>query len=99
MRRTPYAPQPPDRRFFVGKFTGYRMLAFGKEQVLDYTAEMEVRQIYHHPPLWAASDRARKWIGTYVSPTADDTMRMVEQAFTTCLQNGKRSRMRACAAK
>ena len=70
---------------YVGRFSGFRMLAFGKMQILDYEAEIEVYQVHHTPPLWMAKDLAGRFDGGYISHRAEDTMRLVAEAFTTCV--------------
>jgi hypothetical protein len=81
-----YGPQAlPDRMMYLGRFRGYRMKAFGREQILDYEAEILVYQARHNPPLWVARDRAGKMDPAFQSFRAEDTLRLVAEGFTTCV--------------
>lgn len=86
MARNFDGPPRPDKTLFVGKFRGYRMLAFGVEQILDYEAEIEVYQARSNPPLWVARDARGKMDPAFQSFRAEDTMRLVSEGFTTCLE-------------
>jgi hypothetical protein len=85
MARKTYAPAPRDRHVYIGRFEGYRMLAFGRVQILDYAAEIQVYQAQHYPPVWCAMDQHGKVNPAFNSHRAEDTMRLVEESFTTCL--------------
>jgi hypothetical protein len=73
---------PPDRTVYLARFAGYRMLAFGRMQTLDYGAEIQVFQRWPNPPLWMARDCARRYlVPGSESARAEDCMRMVEATF------------------
>jgi hypothetical protein len=82
MLKTPFRP---DRTLYVATFTGYRMHAFGRDQILDYTAEIHVYQTQTNPPVWVAEERQSR-IKPFESHRAEDTMRLVAEGFTTCLE-------------
>jgi hypothetical protein len=85
MGRTIYTPKTQERAVYVGRFRGYRMLAFGKMQILDYEAEIEVYQMHLRPALWCAKDLSGRFDGAFVSPRSEDTQRLVHEAFVTCI--------------
>ena len=75
MGRTIYTPKNEERAVYVGRFRGYRMLAFDKMQILDYEAEIEVYQLHQRPALWAAKDLAGRFRSSaFVSPRAEDIL-------------------------
>jgi hypothetical protein len=76
----------PDRTMYIGEFTGYRMVAFGREQILDYTAEIRVYQAQVSPPVWVAVDHMGKMDPAFTSFRAEDTMRLVQEGFTQCVR-------------
>jgi hypothetical protein len=74
---TPYK----DASEWFGSFSGYRVLAWGKHQVLNAQIEVAVRMEFANPAVWVA----RAYPGTHgaiaSSPTAEDCMRRVETLF------------------
>jgi hypothetical protein len=82
-----YGQSVPDRHVYRGRFRGYRMLAFGRAQILDYEAEITVKQATWNPQWWIAVDGRGKVDPAFSAPRAEDTMRLVAAGFTTCLQN------------
>jgi hypothetical protein len=84
---------------YVGRFRGYRTVAFGKVQILDYTAEIEVYQARQDPPAWMARETTPGSVGGYFSPRAEDTMRLVREAFVTCVEPWQRYEIEAFGKK
>jgi hypothetical protein len=74
---------------YVGTFRGLRMMAFGREQILDYQAVITVFQVQSNPAVWIARDERGKMDPAFHSFRAEDTMRLVEEGFTTCLEKWK----------
>jgi hypothetical protein len=82
----PYSAFAPDRTIYTARFSGYRMHAFGKDQILDYTADIEVYKAQLNPPLWVARERRGHLDPAFQSFTAEDTMRLVTEGFVTQLE-------------
>jgi hypothetical protein len=79
-----YSPYKYASEWF-GRFTGYRVNAWGKHQVLNAPIEIAIRMEYASPAVWVA----RAYPGAHgeiaSSPTAEDCMRRVEALFVTQL--------------
>jgi hypothetical protein len=75
-----------DKTLWIGKLTGYRVQAFGREQVLKTPIEIHIRQEWINPVVWAA----RAYPGDHEpcagGRTAEDCMAKVETLFTTVLE-------------
>jgi hypothetical protein len=77
--------QQRDVTIWIGQFTGYRVLAFGKEQVLYAPIEIQVRQVSVSPPVWTAKAFPGADEECASGVTAEDCMADVAALFTQCL--------------
>lgn len=62
------------------------MRAWGKDQILDYTADIEVYMDRLDPPRWVARERRGHVNQAFESMRAEDTMRLVMEGFVTQLK-------------
>lgn len=76
-----YRPPEIDRTMYIGRFRGLRMIAFGKQQILDYDVEVNVFQHTLHPVRWVARDEHNKFHPCCESGSAEETMRLVKEMF------------------
>lgn len=59
------------------------MFAFGREQILDYTAEIDVTNVQLDPPVWMARFRGGDFEPFFNHSTPEDVMRAVAEVFIT----------------
>jgi hypothetical protein len=83
MARRIEQPIQPEAMIYIGQFSGLKMTAFGREQILDYTTHITVTMESLFPPVWVARELAAKTNPAYNATSAEETMRRVEQAFAT----------------
>jgi hypothetical protein len=87
MSRKPryYSPLKTSSEWFA-RFTGYRVNAWGKHQVLNAPIEIAVRKEFESPAMWVARACPGYHGDMAVSATAEDCMRRVEEMFVTQLE-------------
>lgn len=74
-----------DRTVWIGRFTGYRLLAWGKEQVLDAQIEIQVHQVTTNPAVWHARAYPGAAADCASGSTAEACMAAAAELFTQCL--------------
>lgn len=84
-------PQPVaskyDPTIWTAKFSGYRVLAWGREQVLQGTVAFRIRQEFGYQRMWVARALPGDNPPVWVSDSPEDCMRRVESMFTTRVED------------
>lgn len=75
-----------DRTLWIGKLTGYRVEAFGREQILKTPIEIHIRQECINPVIWEARAYPGDNWPCATAFTAEECMARVEKLFTTVLE-------------
>ena len=73
--------QEKDPHVWRAQFRGLHVLAFGREQVLDYAVDIEVVQAQAWPCVWVARDVKGGYEPFTQAGTPEEAMRLVAGAF------------------
>lgn len=70
-----------DQTLWIGRLKGYRVMAFGREQVLNATIEIHIRQEWINPIVWSARAYPGSSEPCAMAATAEECQAKVEALF------------------